>query len=151
MNLSPDWIAGFVDGEGCFSVGINKHPEMTMGYQVLPEFRVVQHKRDIQVLYGLKSFFKCGLVRKNHDDRYELRIRKIECLLSLIEFFERHPLKTKKHVDFKKFARIVRWMNEGKHLQKEGIIEIVQLARQMNREVKPLAESILQELRQMER
>lgn len=147
MKLSPDWVSGFVDGEGCFYVGINEHPEMTAGYQVLPEFRVVQHSRDIQVLYGLKSFFKCGVVRNNHDERFELRIRKLDCLLKIVEFFEKHPLKTKKNVDFKKFARIVRWMNEGKHLQTEGLIQIVEVAMQMNREEKFNAENILRELK----
>ncbi len=32
---------GFVDGEGCFYVGINPHPEMSSKFQVLPEFTVV--------------------------------------------------------------------------------------------------------------
>ena len=115
MEISPDWVVGFVDGEGCFYVGINEHPEMKVGYQVLPEFRVVQHEKDIQVLYALKEFFRCGVVRRNHEDRFEMRIRKLECLLNVVEFFEKHPLKTKKNVDFKKFARIVRWMKEEKH------------------------------------
>jgi hypothetical protein len=147
MILSPAWVAGFVDGEGCFYVGINEHPEMSVGYQVIPEFRIVRHERDIQVLYGLKSFFKCGVVRKNHDGRYELRIRKMECLSNVVKFFEKHPLKTKKNVDFKKFARIVRWMEEGKHLQREGLIDIVELAMQMNREDKVRAKQILQSLK----
>jgi len=147
MTLSPEWVAGFVDGEGCFYVGIYKHPEMTAGYQVLPEFRIVLHQRDIQVLYGLKSFFQCGVVRRNHEDRFELRIRKLECLQKVLEFFEKHPLKTKKNVDFKKFARIVRMMKEGQHLQREGLIEVVELALQMNRAEKLKAKEILQELR----
>ena len=85
MTLSPDWVVGFVDGEGCFYIGINEHPEMSAGYQVLPEFRVVQHERDIQVLYGLKEFFKSGVVRKNHDDRYELESGNwIVCCMSRI-------------------------------------------------------------------
>ena len=63
------------------------------------------------------------------------------------DFFEKHPLKTKKNVDFKKFARIVRWMNEGKHLQTEGLIEIIELAMQMNREDKTKAKEILQRLK----
>jgi hypothetical protein len=151
MILSSDWVTGFVDGEGCFYIGINEHPDMSVGYQVLPEFRIVQHERDIQVLYALKSFFKCGVVRRNHDDRYELRIRKLECLLNVVKFFERHSLKTKKNVDFKKFARIVRWMDEGKHLQKEGLMEIVELALQMNREDKVKAKEILQNLKAMVR
>jgi hypothetical protein len=45
MELSPDWVVGFVDGEGCFHVSITRHPSMKIGYQVLPEFVVVQHRR----------------------------------------------------------------------------------------------------------
>ena len=143
MEISPDWVVGFVDGEGCFYVGINEHPEMKVGFQVLPEFRVVQHEKDIQVLHALKKFFRCGVVRRNHDDRFELRIRKLECLLKVVVFFERHPLKTKKNTDFKKFARVVRWMAEEKHLAPEGLVEILQTASTMNRADKPKAAEVL--------
>jgi hypothetical protein len=148
MDLSPDWVVGFVDGEGCFYVGINPHPKMTLGYQVLPEFRVVQHERDIQVLYALKRFFRCGVVRRNGENRYELRIRKLSCLQKVVEFFERHPLKTKKNVDFKKFARIVKWVSEGRHLEPEGLIEIVEVALSMNRTNKVKTKKILADLQQ---
>jgi hypothetical protein len=147
MDVSPDWIVGFVDGEGCFYVGINEHPEMKVGYQVLPEFRVVQHEKDIQVLHALKRFFRCGVVRRNHDDRFELRIRKIECLLNVVQFFEKHPLKTKKNADFKKFARVVRWMEQEKHLSKDGLIDIIETASTMNRSDKPIASEILKSLK----
>ena len=75
MNLDPQWIVGFVDGEGCFFVGINSHQSLKMRAQVLPEFTVVQHKSDIQLLYGLKRYFGCGVVRKNHGDRMAYRVR----------------------------------------------------------------------------
>ena len=52
MKLDSQWITGFVDGEGCFHVGINPHPSMKTGFQVLPEFTVVQHERDVQVLHA---------------------------------------------------------------------------------------------------
>ena len=42
-RLDPHWVSGFVDGEGCFHVSINKFPKMSIGWQVLPEFRIVQH------------------------------------------------------------------------------------------------------------
>ena len=142
MDLSPDWVVGFVDGEGCFYVGINPQPEMKLGYQVLPEFRVVQHERDIQVLYALKRFFRCGVVCRNREDRYELRIRKHSCLEEVVAFFERHPLKTKKNVDFQKFARIVRWMSEGRHLTPEGLVQIIEFTLSMNRADKTKAQEI---------
>src|SRR6266849_4307180 len=62
MKLDEGWVTGFVDGEGCFFVGINPHPDMTTGFQVLPEFTVVQHERDVQPLHALKAFFGCGVV-----------------------------------------------------------------------------------------
>ena len=132
MDLNPFWVVGFVDGEGCFYVGVSRNRIMKTGYQVLPEFRIVQHERDIQVLYALKKFFGCGVVRKNHDDRYELRIRKRDCLKRVVEFFEKHPLKTKKNVDFKKFRRILLLMDRGEHLTKEGLVKILEIAIEMN-------------------
>lgn len=143
MKLDPQWVTGFVDGEGTFYVGITKHPEMTAGYQVLPEFRIVQHERDIQLLYALKKFFKCGVVRVNHGDRYELRVRKLESLSKIVvPFFEKYSLKTKKKQDFLKFRRIIRFMEQRKHLTQEGILEIIRIAKQMNRGHKPVAEKI---------
>lgn len=146
MELSPDWIVGFVDGEGCFYVGFYEHPEMITGYQVLPEFRVVQHKKDIQILYAIKRFFRFGVVRKNHDDRYEYRVRKIEHLLKIVEFFEKHPLKTSKNVNFKKFARIVRLIEKGEHLKVEGLKKIIKISLQMNRCEKTKGKEILEKL-----
>jgi len=147
MNLSPEWVVGFVDGEGCFYIGVNPHPEMSVGYQVLPEFRVVQHRRDVAVLYALKRFFRAGVVRQNHADRYELRIRKLSALAQVIAFFDQHPLKTKKRQDFLKFREVVRRIQQGEHLNPEGLQRIIRIAMQMNRKDKPKAEAILAELR----
>ncbi len=147
MELSIDWVVGFVDGEGCFYVGFNKHPDMSAGFQVLPEFRVVQHKRDVQILYNLKRFFRCGVVRQNHGDRYELRIRKFSCLQLVVAFFEKHGLKTKKQIDFKKFARIIHWMEDQRHLTKEGLIQIMELAIMMNTQNQPRTKLILNQLK----
>ena len=133
MELDSEWVVGFTDGEGCFYVGIYSHPEMTAGYQVLPELTIVQHKRDIKVLYALKRFFRCGVVRQNREDRYCLRIRKIECLERVVGFFDKHPLKTRKNVEFKRFAKVVRMMKEGKHLEIDGLLKIVEIASKMNR------------------
>ena len=134
MNLDAQWITGFVDGEGCFHVGINKHSDMTAGYQVLPEFTVVQHERDVQVLHALKAHFDCGVVRKNHGDRMAYRVRGQKHLLErIIPFFVEHPLKTKKHVDFEKFRKVLLMMQAGEHLTPDGIERIRAVASQMNR------------------
>ena len=134
MRLDAQWITGFVDGEGCFHVGISSHAEMTAGFQVLPEFTVVQHKRDVQVLYALKHHFGCGVVRTNHGDRMAYRVRGHKDLNErIVPFFVKHPLKTRKNVDFIKFRRVLRLMDADVHLTAEGIEKIRGIAARMNR------------------
>jgi len=132
--LSPDWIVGFVDGEGCFHVAISKHDGMRFGYQIIPELTVVQHERDIQLLHRLRSAMKCGVVRRNHGDRFCWRVRDLKSLAEMvIPFFEKHRLKSKKSVEFCKFAKIVKKMVRGEHLTEDGFDHIGQIARTMNR------------------
>ena len=134
MKLDAQWITGFVDGEGCFFVGINPHAEMTAGFQVLPEFTVVQHERDVQVLHALKAHFGCGVVRVNHGDRMAYRVRSVKHLLEhIVPFFVKHSLKTKKNVDFLKFRDVLILMEAGNHLTVEGVERIRSIAQQMNR------------------
>ncbi len=134
MKLDAQWITGFVDGEGCFFVGINAHAEMTIGCQVLPEFTVVQHKRDVQVLYALKSHFQCGVVRVNHGDRMAYRVKGLQHLLErIVPFFVDHPLKTSKNIDFLKFRDVLLLMKAGEHLCEQGASKIRTIAAQMNR------------------
>ncbi len=133
-KLSPDWIVGFIDGEGCFHVGISRHPEVRFGYQILPELTVVQHQRDIDLLHRLRSAMKCGVVRRNHGDRYCWRVRNLKNLAEVIvPFFEKHPLHSKKAIEFHQFARVVRKMIKGDHLTEAGFAEICHIAETMNR------------------
>ena len=133
MELNAQWVVGFVDGEGCFHIGINKNQEMTLGVQVLPEFTVVQHQVNEQILYGLKDYFGCGVVRKNHGTRKSYRVRGHQNLMEkILPFFEKHQLKTRKRVDFAKFRKVVRLMNQQEHLKPEGLETIRRIKSKMN-------------------
>ena len=133
MDLNAQWIVGFVDGEGCFHIGINKNQEMKLGVQVLPEFTVVQHQVDEQVLYALKTYFGCGVVRKNHGTRLCYRVRGQENLRNkIVPFFEKHQLKTRKRIDFAKFRRVLLLMEKGDHLTADGLEKIRQIKATMN-------------------
>src|SRR6202022_4727662 len=101
---------------------INPHPDMTSGFQVLPEFTVVQHQRDIQLLHALKKFFGCGVVRTNHGERMAYRVRSLDHLNDkIVPFFEKHPLKSKKRVDFIKFRKILLLMTKKEDLKSDGM------------------------------
>ena len=136
-RLDSRWVSGFVDGEGCFHVSINKIPKMSIGWQVLPEFRIVQHERDESVLKELQQFFQAGKVVTNHGARKELRIRKLNDLRNVVLFFKQHPLRTKKKKNFEIFAKILELMEHKKHLTVEGLTDIANLCWSMNRKIKP--------------
>ncbi len=144
-RLDAQWIVGFVDGEGCFHVALNKQTKMTLGWQVLPEFRVVQHKRDEAVLYRIRETFGCGVVCTNNGDRKELRVRGLENLIKIVEFFKEHQLHTVKAQSFEFFSQIITIMKEGKHLTQEGLHEIAHLASLMNTKENRSASRILRD------
>jgi len=138
MKLEAQWIVGFVDGEGCFHISINRNDTMTLGYQVLPEFTVVQHEKDVKVLHALKAYFRCGVVRVNRKDktstRMAYRVRNVKHLLDIISpFFLEHQLKTQKNVEFRRFRKVLLLMDKGKHLTEDGLEEIRDIVGQMNR------------------
>lgn len=135
-RLNENWISGFVDGEGCFHIALNKLSKMSLGYQVLPEFRLVQHSRDIEILKQIKDFLNMGVLRKNHGDRSELRIRKLVELVRLIHFFEEYPLRTKKRKDFELFREVIVMMQRGEHLTIFGLKKIASISAKMNRQRK---------------
>jgi hypothetical protein len=75
-----------------------------MKIQILPEFVVIQHIRDIKILYALKEFFKCGIVKKNNKDVICYCVRNLKHLYNIIiPFFEKYPLKTLKKFNFLRF------------------------------------------------
>ena len=140
------WILGFVDGEGCFSIGFVRQPGRTSrqgyktGYQVSHEFAVTQGARSIECLNELREFFGVGQVLINqrfdnhteHLYRFVVR-RRTDLLETVIPFFEQYPLRSSKRDDFSKFARCVRMVASGQHLMHEGLIEIAQITETMNR------------------
>lgn len=133
-RLNAEWIVGFVDGEGCFHISINKNETMKLGVQVLPEFTVVQHKSDVQILHALKAYFKCGQVRVNKQDRMCYRVRGQKHLREIIvPFFEKHQLKTKKRIAFERFRNAVLLIQKGEHLTSQGVEKCRKLREGTNR------------------
>jgi hypothetical protein len=51
------YISGYVDGEGCFAVAINRNPSCRSGYQLVPEFHVSQNGERDQVLRLIQARF----------------------------------------------------------------------------------------------
>ena len=98
-------------------------------------FQAYQHRDNVGILEDLREFFGCGsLVPKGPKSSvvtYSVHARRdLESVI--IPFFERHPLVSKKRLDFLTFAKIVRMMRQKEHLTDAGFRRIVELAFTMN-------------------
>ena len=134
------WVVGFVDGEGCFSISVVCNETMRLGWQAQHEFVVSQAAPSREALELLRDFFGCGYVYESerHDNhrwplaRFVVR-RRDDLSRSIIPFFEEHPLVTAKRNDFDRFARIISMMREGRHLDLDGVSTIASMTEGMNR------------------
>jgi hypothetical protein len=140
------WVIGFVDGEGCFSIGFIRQPNRIgrrgykTGFQVAHRFAVTQANSGRPALEELQGFFGTGrvYVAKRHDNHREhlaqfVVNRRDDLLGAVIPFFEAHPLHTAKQADFESFACCMRMIDDGLHRETQGLIEIAKVAQTMNR------------------
>jgi hypothetical protein len=148
------WVIGFVDGEGCFSIGFVRHPSRAgrkgykTGYQVSHEFAVTQGAKSVSCLHELVDFFGVGGVlpnrrydnHKEHLYRYAVR-RRADLIETIIPFFQAHNMHSSKQRDFEKFVRCITLIDSGLHRTLEGRAEIAEIVQTMNRQ-KPRTELI---------
>ena len=137
---TAQWISGFTDGEGCFTVSVINNPTTRFGKQIFPEFVITQSARSVSALEKIKDFFGCGsiVLNKRYDNHnqhlYRYCVRSISELRDVIvPFFEKFPLRTYKHNDFLVFKKVIVLMSEKKHLVDGGWKSILDLASTMNR------------------
>jgi hypothetical protein len=141
------WVIGFVDGEGCFSIGFIRQRDRVgrkgyrTGYQVSHEFAVTQGAKSISCLHELCEFFGVGqvIVNRRYDNHKEYLYRYVvrkrgDLLERVIPFFRQNPLRSSKREDFEKFARCVELVESGHHLTLMGLIEIAEITQTMNRQ-----------------
>ena len=140
------WIVGFVDGEGCFSIGFTRQPHRSSrkgyktGFQVSHEFAVTQGAKSLQCLKELQDFFGVGqvIINRRYDNhtehlyRYVVR-RRNDLLQVIIPFFRAHSMRSSKRHDFEKFVQCVEMVNAGNHLSADGLVSIACITEKMNR------------------
>ena len=149
LVLDPQWVVGFVDGEGCFSVSIHRHLGVrSYGWQINPVFQVSQHRDVRHALDALIPFFGCGFVRSKGPQSRVLTFgvgRRQDLRERIIPFFEAHPLVVKDR-DFRLFVEISDLMERKLHFTTEGFEHIVRLAFAMNANGKQRSKGIAEVL-----
>ena len=126
------YLAGFTDGEGSFNVSFRKRGDYAMPWKISLCFNVSQ--RDKVILALFKRHLKCGTLRSRKDGVWYYEVNNFTAIVeNVIPFFDRFGfLSAKKKRDFLKFKEIARLMQEGRHLARDGVDEILTIRREMN-------------------
>lgn len=129
-----DYISGYSDGEGCFSVSFLKREKLTIGIETRPSFSVSQNEDRSEVLHLMQDTFGCGHMRRDYSDKtVKYEVRKLSDLCDIIiPHFRMYPLLSGKQHDFELFAQVCQLMEAGKQHTKSGMRQIIAFAFQMN-------------------
>ena len=128
------YISGYMDGEGCFTVSISPRAKLAVGWEVRPSLSVSQNGDRAEVLQLIQGYFGCGSIRPDRSDKtVKWETRRLDDLVDrVIPHFVRWPLLSAKHLDFERFAFVCFLMKRGAHRRRDGLIQIVSVARDSN-------------------
>lgn len=128
--ISPWFISGYSDAEGCFNVGLQKNPNGK--FYVRPSFQIHVHSKDNLLLMQIKAYFQgIGNVYIS-GEKSKFTVRSLDEILKIITHFENYPLITQKKADFILFKQIIDKVANGEHLSAKGLQEIVNVRSSIN-------------------
>ena len=128
--LNPHYVVGFVDGEGCFSITLNRNSGR------LPEVRLIfeieLREDDLPILEKIQEVLDCGKIYRLEYARYErwsphvkLKVSNFEDISKkMIPFFTKYPLQAKKALQFEKFCLVAEMIGRKEHLTEKGVKRI---------------------------
>lgn len=125
-KLPGDYIAGFVDGEGCFAlkfvrdVRYERKNKPTYFYWDI-EFVISLRGDDKEVLEKIQKTLGCGKINFNKKGDARYAVNDIgELLDKIVPFFEKYPLHAKKRLDFQlwKEALAILARNQQRNMQR---------------------------------
>lgn len=134
QNITPEqfgeFLSGFIDGEGYFSVYINKNNHIEF------RFKIEIHIDDCNILYKIKKYFGVGYIniRKTRPICVYTIVGSKSCMNSVVPLLNKYPLKTNKYHDYKNFCIIMTICENIKSSRLEGDIlnKIIIIKNQIN-------------------
>jgi hypothetical protein len=130
--LNPWFFSGFIDAEGCFSIGIRPDAKLKTKWRVLPVFIIKLHKKDLSILEDIKKTFHIGKIRKSGENCLQYVVESFKELQVIVNHFDNYPLVTAKGSDFLLFKQCFELIKNGEHLTEEGLLKIVTLKSSLN-------------------
>lgn len=133
-KLHPQYVVGFIDGEGSFYISLARHKTLKRRFDVRADFEMELRIDDKEIIERIQQKLGCGRIYDLEYKRYDwlphvkLKIGKIrEICDKLIPFFDKYPLQGKKAKVYKHFREAAFLIRDKKHLTDTGYNKILLL------------------------
>jgi hypothetical protein len=142
INLTPEWIQAFIDGEGSFQCGIGYHKNRDKNIlKITNTLEIAQNSHDIKLLEYIKLYFDQGYLKPKYDItslESSIKVRSVSRYVTyssdkLINFIEQYPMYTNKHLDYLDWKKLIDLKSKGTHLTKEGVLDMMEIKKGMNK------------------
>lgn len=146
-KLPGDYIAGFVDGEGCFALKFvrsvrHDRPNKPIYFYWALEFVIMLRADDSEILERIRYTLDCGTVRipaKSSSVRYSV-VGFDDLSTKIVPFFKKYPLHAKKKRDYLLWAEAVAILIKNKQtkafrkmqMSQEDTIKLTEIHRAMS-------------------
>lgn len=137
--ISPWYITGFTEGEGCFAILLTKHKTKKLNKDANLCFEIELRIDEKPILELIQKRLSCGRIVELRYSRYGWKphvkyvVRKQnDIFYKVIPFFRQFPLRGKKGKDFILFCQAAELFKKKEHLTEEGIQKLIKLREFMN-------------------
>lgn len=149
LAMSPWFLAGFTDAEGCFRISIlkNKNYKSTQSlvstenvksnltslpWSVRLYFQIELHKKDEAILELAQSTLGVGKIYKARQETSMLQVSSFKDMPAVLDFFDKYPLITQKLADYILFKQAYEMIKNKEHLTLEGLSKLVGVKASLN-------------------
>ena len=140
--LQPNWVQGFIDGEGSFQCDITEGKSNGNTYTTIsPSLQIKQNNHDVAVLAAIKAFFGKGYLKPKYNTTSLEEVLKLSRTTTIlwirqsdivINFIDNYPLFTTKRLDYFDWKEIISLKDSKAYTTEEGLNKIKQLKLGMN-------------------
>lgn len=140
-----DWLSGFIDSDGSFSVQHTKLENGAKKRKISCRLRIEQRMLDpvtnesyLPVLTDIANFLNCSVltkIQKSTNNKYYTLAASSRISLDIIfKYLNKYPLYSSKYLDYKDWEKIVLLIFENKHYTEEGLNQTEIARNSMNKQ-----------------
>lgn len=108
-ELNPNWVTGFVDGEGCFTVVTTSLANNNLSFSIRTKFQIGLHIHEERIINKIKDYFQgIGVIYKDIKNKkiYYTVYARADITNVIIPHFEKYPLQSRKRISYEYWCRI---------------------------------------------